>query len=447
MRLRIAFLAALLVLPAAASARTGQGDAPLVSVTTFAIRGHGWGHGVGLAQYGALGYAQHGSTYDQILAHYFPGTELAPAPVAKIRVLLASGMSKLTVTSASPFKAAGADLKAGAYQLGGQLQAGVEAITKDPVTSVLTIEPGKTPLQLDGQAYRGAIQITQAGDRYTAVNVVGLDAYARGVISREMPKDWLPEAQKTQAVAVRSYGLAMRRGGAFDVYADTRDQVYGGVAAETAEGNLAVAATARQVLMFGGKVATTFFYSSSGGRTASSTDVFASAKPVPYLVGVPDPYDTISPYHDWGPVIFTGAQVSKALHVAGVSDLTTVPANDHARQAIVYGTTGDVPVQGSQVRFALGLRSTWFTAGVLTLQRPKGTVPPNTAVTLTGVAKRIPTPVLQQRAVGGTWQPGPALVPAAAGSFTVVVTPTAVTDYRLVSGKILGSALRVPVSG
>ena len=70
-----------------------------VDVTTFVITGHGWGHGVGMAQWGAYGYAKHGVTYDKILAHYYPGTTLAPAPVTKIKVLLVEGAKRVVVSS------------------------------------------------------------------------------------------------------------------------------------------------------------------------------------------------------------------------------------------------------------------------------------------------------------------------------------------------------------
>ena len=60
-----------------------------VGATTFLVTGRGYGHGVGMSQYGALGFAQNGATYDQILAHYYPGTELGPAGVTTMRVLLA----------------------------------------------------------------------------------------------------------------------------------------------------------------------------------------------------------------------------------------------------------------------------------------------------------------------------------------------------------------------
>jgi len=73
--------------------------------------------------------------------------------------------------------------------------------------------------------------------------------------------------------------------------------MYLGISAESAAASAAVDATKGQVLSFGGKVATTFFYSTSGGETESSIDWTGTA--LPYLVSVPDPYDTISPYHNW----------------------------------------------------------------------------------------------------------------------------------------------------
>src|SRR6266487_267640 len=77
--------------------------APAGSGALFLFSGHGWGHGVGMSQYGAYGYAQHGSTYQQILAHYYPGTKLGPAPVSTIRVLLADKKKTLKLSSEVAF--------------------------------------------------------------------------------------------------------------------------------------------------------------------------------------------------------------------------------------------------------------------------------------------------------------------------------------------------------
>jgi len=67
---------------------TTMTTSPASSVVVF--NGHGWGHGLGLSQWGAFGYAKHGWTFDRILAHYYTGTTLGPAPVSTVRVLLAS---------------------------------------------------------------------------------------------------------------------------------------------------------------------------------------------------------------------------------------------------------------------------------------------------------------------------------------------------------------------
>src|SRR3954452_6158858 len=81
---------------------TGCVAAPAGSGALFLFSGHGWGHGVGMSQYGAYGYAQHGATYQEILAHYYPGTTLGPAPVSTIRVLLADKKT-LALSSESDF--------------------------------------------------------------------------------------------------------------------------------------------------------------------------------------------------------------------------------------------------------------------------------------------------------------------------------------------------------
>src|SRR5215210_9522067 len=98
-----------LTLALAASAPAGgRVAAPVepaaVTATTFLVSGRGWGHGVGMSQYGALGYANEGATFDEILAHFYPGTELGPAPVARVRVLVAEARPSVTVSSTVPFR-------------------------------------------------------------------------------------------------------------------------------------------------------------------------------------------------------------------------------------------------------------------------------------------------------------------------------------------------------
>ena len=71
----------------------------------FVFKGGGWGHGVGMAQWGAYGFAKNGWTYDRILAHYYQGTTLGQAPVERIRILLAAGRGSMQISSETPFAA------------------------------------------------------------------------------------------------------------------------------------------------------------------------------------------------------------------------------------------------------------------------------------------------------------------------------------------------------
>src|SRR5262245_17739309 len=98
----IAVLAPALFGPAGASPQVVKPTT--VDVTTFVITGHGWGHGVGMAQWGAYGYAKHGVAYGKILAHYYPGTTLAPAAVTKLKVLLVEGAKRVGVSSEAAFE-------------------------------------------------------------------------------------------------------------------------------------------------------------------------------------------------------------------------------------------------------------------------------------------------------------------------------------------------------
>jgi stage II sporulation protein D len=430
---------------------TPQSSADTVTVTTFVITGRGWGHGVGMAQWGAYGYAKHGFTYDRILAHYYRGTKLAPAPVSRIKVLLVEQSRRLVISSPDAFRVEDAfgavhELAGGNYPLDSSLTLTVDP-AKEPqaLPGPLTFLPGKSPLWL-AHPYRGTLLVTATGKMLSVVNTVALESYVRGVVSNEMPHDWPLEAVKAQAVAARSYALAHRRGGAFDVFGDTRDQVYGGIATETPVGDQAVAGTKRKVLVYGGKIATTFFFSSSGGRTADVTDVFQNAKPTPYLVSVPDPYDTASPYHTWGPVTISAATAARLLQVPGLTDLEPVPATGRARSIVAAGPSGNVTVAGGAARRALGLRSTWIKVGVLSLSRPIGPVPAGTSVTLAGRAERVAGVALEQRVPRGDWQAGPALSLQPDGSFSLAVAPEATTQFRLAAGTVKSAVLNVPVA-
>ena len=191
----------------------------------------------------------------------------------------------------------------------------------------------------------------------------------RGVVSRESPASWPLEALKAQAVAARSYALSTGvGGGTFDVYDDTRSQAYGGVAAETAKTDNAVNATHLQVVMYGTRIAQTFFFSTSGGHTENNefSSLGFGQPAIPYLRGVDDPYeaDAGSPYEHWKRKFSIG-RMNSALHSIGLRGklknvaVTQRGTSPRIVRANLVGTGGTATVNGPQLRDALGLPDTW----------------------------------------------------------------------------------------
>lgn len=446
-RLTVLAAALLLLVPGGVGARPRQAEpAPVVM---FAVSGRGWGHGVGMSQWGAYGFAQRGHEYGQILAHYYPGTELGHASVGRVRVLLAEGRTALTLSSDGPF--ALRDGTGTTYELEGSHRFGpVLRIKGEPLTAPLLFTAKGTPLELNGKPYRGTLEVTAEKGRLRAINQVGLEAYLFGVVPQEVPASWPEEALKAQAVVARSYAVAGRRtSGPFDLFADVRSQVYGGVEAEEPETTAAVLATVGQVLLYQGQVATTYFFSTSGGRTADISHVWSSA-PVPYLVSVPDPYDSASPHHAWGPVVLAGTKVAKALDLAAppVDARVTVNGSARAKELVLTladGTEAIVPA--ADVRSRLALRSTWFRVGVLSLRPPaKRVVTYGARIKLPGVVRGVNGVVLERRPIAGRWEKAGDVKPARDGTFSFAFKPQTTADYRLSAPNLLGQPVRLSVA-
>jgi len=306
--------------PHAAPAPGPQYVAPARSGALFLVSGHGYGHGVGMGQWGAQGYAQQGYTYDQILAAYYPGTTLGQTSASSIRVLLASGKKQLTISSKKQITVEDGDgvdhtLAAGNTTLTPALKLAVDGGSAQALDPPLTFSPASGSTLTLGRRYRGRIVVDVPSKKLRAINVVGLQQYLYGVVPAEMPSAWLTAALQAQAVAARSFALASRKAGAaFDVYAGGVSQAYLGVSAETAAGKRAVNESAGEVLLYNGEVADTLFSSSTGGRTESAADAFGTSGK-PYLVSVRDPYDSISPYHDWGPYRYTARKLARGRSV------------------------------------------------------------------------------------------------------------------------------------
>jgi stage II sporulation protein D len=179
-----------------------------------------------------------------------------------------------------------------------------------------------------------------------------------------MPFSWPQDALRAQAVVARSYALSGRvNGDGFDLYDDTRSQVYGGLTAETKPTNRAVKATAGEVVEHRGDVVATYYFSTSGGATESVQFGFPGADPEPYLKGVRDPYDGASPYHSWREKL-SERQMEDRLGGLVHGDLRAIKVTktgDSPRivRAKVVSSGGVEEVGGLTLQDRLGLRSTW----------------------------------------------------------------------------------------
>jgi stage II sporulation protein D len=350
-------LSSALLLAAPAAAEAAQ----------WVIKGRGWGHGVGMSQYGAYGFAQRGTGYKGILDHYYRHTELGRNRDGKVSVLLSAHVGEVAFSDAK--RACGERLREDrSYRFGeadGQVilrsSSGHKLANCGPSGSA----DGGTAVHLHGKgSYRGRLVARPDSGALNAINVVGLDAYLKGVVPNEMPAAWPRDALRAQAVVARSYALVDRLNGVgFDLYDDTRSQVYGGLASESPETTRAVKATTGEVVVHRGEVVPTYYFSTSGGATESVEHGFPGSEPQPYLAGVRDPHDDASPYHRWREKL-SEAQMEDRLGGLVHGDLRAIKVTrtgDSPRivRANVVSSGGVEDVGGLTLQDRLGLRSTW----------------------------------------------------------------------------------------
>jgi stage II sporulation protein D len=372
-------------------ARTAAAITALVSLAGFApaadagvswvVHGRGFGHGVGMSAYGAYGYALQGKDYRFILGHYFTGTTIGALPGPRVvRVLLDvssgdvgfSGATSACGQALDPTRSYEAHRDGNSVALrssGGKRLAGCGLKLR---------AAGKGTTAITGLgAFRGALEVvpteSDAGS-LNVVNALALEQYVKGVMPNEVPPSWPVEELKAQAVAVRSIALTGDVGGnGFDLYNDTRSQVYEGLEGEDARTNAAADATRGQVVMYGGEVAQTFYSACSGGHTESVENVFGAA--IPYLVGVPDPYDYYCPLHKWT-LRFSGPEISDKLggYLKGKLKqvvITKRGVSPRIIEAKLIGSGGVSTVTGEQLEVALGGYDTWMTFEKVAGGQPK----------------------------------------------------------------------------
>jgi stage II sporulation protein D len=341
------------------------------------VSGGGDGHGVGMSQYGAYGYALHGWGYQQILSHYYQGTALSTVnPDQVVRVLLETGPAAFSGAN----RAGGRKVKPGTTFSVQALADGQLTLTGPRGRRIATFSApltvtGPGPLTVPGVgSYRGALEFRPDGaGGVETINAIGLDDYVRGVVAAEMPSSWAMQGLDAQAVAARTYALTSDVGGStYQLYPDTRSQEYGGVGAETARTDAAVAATRGQIVTYHGAPAITYFFASSGGYTEDVQNSFPGAAPEPWLRGAPDPYDGAGgdPYHHWAYRLSLPTATGDLSGLVKGSlegiQVTRHGVSPRILTASVIGSGGRTTASGIELEQRFGLMSTWATFTTIT---------------------------------------------------------------------------------
>jgi len=356
---------------------------------TVSIKGHGYGHGNGMSQYGAEGGARQGMTYAQILSHYYPGTALG-SKSGDIRVLITSDTTDSVMIEAK----SGVTFRQGSTSfalpttIGGKkvIRWSIDPVAGDKKKSTLRYRTSSVWEVYQNRTWTGEAQfeastmqlVTSVGDvtyrdtlrsalpksgatNRDTVNVLSIEDYTRGVVAREMPSSWHAEALKAQAVAARTYGVrGLNSSNYYDMCDTTSCQVYGGVAAETAATDAAVAGTKGKILTYNGSAAFTQFSSSSGGYTNKGSQ--------PYLKPISDPWDGWSgnKNHAWTISVKASTIEKKYPTIGTLKSLTVTKRNGYGdmggrvTSVKLTGSKGTKTISGVDARWAFGLKSDWF---------------------------------------------------------------------------------------
>lgn len=200
---------------------------------------------------------------------------------------------------------------------GGRWMIGNASIEGDSVT--LTPNPAGS-LQINGKAYRGQFHFVPVSPgKFDVVNEVDIEGYLKGVLARELYRNWNDETYKAQAIVARTYALYERatspQGRHWDVFADTRSQVYGGMEAETDRARKAVDETAGIVVVQGPpgreKIFKAYFSACCGGISQSAADAFGDAPSQALSSWSDQGLCRAAPNYNWGPISIPRAEFTR----------------------------------------------------------------------------------------------------------------------------------------
>jgi SpoIID/LytB domain protein len=353
--------------------------------STVTIVTSGWGHGIGMSQYGAYGAAKAGLAFGKILDFYYPGTTQAKLSASeKLDVLISKDTdhqlhfypaSGLTVKDSSGKKKvlpSGSNYKLWRVQRSGSNRVIYYKNAKSKwvkyssglsATRLWTIHNTKTntvKIQLpDGatRTYRGEMLLRFSGGTAVTTNRVPMEDYLRSVVPSEMPASWSIEAVKAQSVAARSYAARYKKNlngsKVYDICDSTACQAYYGTSKEHANSDKAIKATAGIILKYKDTIAYTMFSSSNGGHSAKGDYA--------YLTAHADPYDD-DMLNQYRLVTLTSAAIQKKYTTIGTFKSMTFkrdgqgPWGGRITEVKITGSKASKTVTGSSFKSTFGLR-------------------------------------------------------------------------------------------
>lgn len=236
----------------------------------------------------------------------------------------------------------------------------------------------------NGRRYRGKVSLYMSGAKLYVVNELPFEDYLKGVVPSEMPASWPLEALKVQAVCARNYAYNFclkPDHSCFNIGSTDGYQVYIGYEQETERSNQAVDQTRGMMAIYNDKPINAYFHSTSGGMTENSESVWSSA--VPYCRAVESPGEEESPHFAWSRYIEYAELKSNLSDLTGdIGDIVGFKSikkgvSGRVKTCEIKGTKGVKVLDGGDVMFALGLRSSWFdlifiTGGVVACGRGWG---------------------------------------------------------------------------
>lgn len=340
--------------------------------TYFSFTGRGYGHAVGMTQYGAEGMAEKGYAYKSILKYYYTGVDITRRATtnSSINVALKQNISNINISSNNDYSVSDLNTHIKLFDLPAnsstiiQFKNGNYIISNSGTNNIETttasgIELSTTDsavLMVKGNSYLGTIDISRnnsTNNNVDVINNINIELYLRGVIPSEIYSNWKPEAIKAQILASRTYAMRQIRlntSRKFDVYDNELSQVYKGESIDNSQIDKLIDNTIGEVITYKGDLIDALFSASAGGQTVDASFVWGID--IPYLKGKPDPYDKSIYSSNWWKYKIKRVALEKLFPKVGAIYKLSITSKKFLRPTLIKitGSKGNLTISSPRFR-------------------------------------------------------------------------------------------------